>query len=570
LPPAVDSTCGGFGPPSPLRPPQQVMRLARLGAFHQTRLSFVRSLVRKIARPPWRIAPPQLSLDEHGFGRAVYRVRGARGDYSFIAFANPLSAGERSDRVIAERWDTAFVLAAGGVDEAGIARLARNIPLQEAGRCTAGELVLSRANKSVRLFEHVAASLAAGRQPEVDKIAPVGYLLRTTAVYGNGKFGLADFARVCGGDFDAPFSAQMFTVYMARQFSFDLVEHIARHRNRRKFTPLAPAVKRFFGVGNATGLGMAPFLVHHPRLIGRWIYHRERALAQVRGRRPEPARLARFAGLLERALIHTAEITVEDAAQTKRNQELCADLRKFEAEFFGGGEAGKNFPSWQRALRWSEDNAGLEAQEMLVSLLLEAYPELNEMENAMGGDERLAAAPAMPLRELKQLLERNYGFALRCDFGDPRQSAVFWYYSAEKEEPRLGRRGHEPGAEREMAVDIARRAAALHDCLARLPAAELDGAVGDFLLRRPDLRGIVRRVQGLADCPYGEIHDNLVAEGCRPMDVLRCKLSLFGASKFDPKSDLWTRITLFQGAPPVAELGRGDADDWAFPCKPAP
>jgi len=120
------------------------------------------------------------------------------------------------------------------------------------------------------------------------------------------------------------------------------------------------------------------------------------------------------------------------------------------------------------------------------------------------------------------------------------------------------------------AVDIARRAAALHDCLARLPAAELDGAVGDFLLRRPDLRGIVRRVQGLADCPYGEIHDNLVAEGCRPMDVLRCKLSLFGASKFDPKSDLWTRITLFQGAPPVAELGRGDADDWAFPCKPAP
>ena len=33
---------------TPLRPPEQVMKLSRLGAFHQTRISFVRSLLRKV------------------------------------------------------------------------------------------------------------------------------------------------------------------------------------------------------------------------------------------------------------------------------------------------------------------------------------------------------------------------------------------------------------------------------------------------------------------------------------------------------------------------------------------
>ena len=64
--------------------------------------------------------------------------------------------------------------------------------------------------------------------------------------------------------------------------------------------------------------------------------------------------------------------------------------------------------------------------------------------------------------------------------------------------------------------------------------------------------------------PYAEIHDNLIAQTCLPIDMLRCKLSFFGASKFDPKSDRWTRITLCQGAPLADELGP-QADDWWLP-----
>ena len=50
--------------------------------------------------------------------------------------------------------------------------------------------------------------------------------------------------------------------------------------------------------------------------------------------------------------------------------------------------------------------------------------------------------------------------------------------------------------------------------------------------------------------------------------MLRCKLAIFGANKFDPKSDRWTRITLFQGAPLPGALDREDVDDWAFPVIP--
>ena len=109
-------------------------------------------------------------------------------------------------------------------------------------------------------------------------------------------------------------------------------------------------------------------------------------------------------------------------------------------------------------------------------------------------------------------------------------------------------------------------AAALHRELAALPAADLDRSTAEFLLERPRWRGIVRRIQSLAPLPYGEIQDNLIGEACLPIDLLRCKLSIFGAAKFDPKSDRWTRITLFQGAPTVDELGTSEADDWAFPC----
>ena len=65
--------------------------------------------------------------------------------------------------------------------------------------------------------------------------------------------------------------------------------------------------------------------------------------------------------------------------------------------------------------------------------------------------------------------------------------------------------------------------------------------------------------------PYAEIHDNLVGADLLPLNLLRCKLAFFGATKFDPKSDRWLRINMFQGAPFPDEFYEQPPDDWAFP-----
>mgnify|MGYP001185735228 CR=1 FL=1 len=44
-----------------------------------------------------------------------------------------------------------------------------------------------------------------------------------------------------------------------------------------------------------------------------------------------------------------------------------------------------------------------------------------------------------------------------------------------------------------------------------------------------------------------------------------CERAAFGASKYDPKSDLWTRITLFQGAPLPNQLHEKNSCEWLFP-----
>ena len=58
----------------------------------------------------------------------------------------------------------------------------------------------------------------------------------------------------------------------------------------------------------------------------------------------------------------------------------------------------------------------------------------------------------------------------------------------------------------------------------------------------------MRRAQLAASHPYAEIQDNLIGADMLPIDMMRCKLAFFGADRFDPRSDRWIRISLFQGA----------------------
>ena len=175
-----------------LRPPSLVMRLERMGSMHQSRLSFMRILLRRIKAEQWRFECMRFEFDGKGVGTALYTAHGPERSYTLVAFGHDLPAEKRSDRVIAEAWDATFTLFDGIPTNADVERLRENVPLQEAGRVSESELSLSRANRSVRLFEYVVDCLSKGLQPDQKMITDVGYLMRTTAVYGSGKFGAAD------------------------------------------------------------------------------------------------------------------------------------------------------------------------------------------------------------------------------------------------------------------------------------------------------------------------------------------------------------------------------------------
>ena len=269
--------------PLPTRPASQVTQLSRMGCFHQTRLSFMRVLLRRLKNEQWQFSRPVWRIDDNGVGVATYQATGPNCIYTLVAFAHDLPADQRSDRVIAQAWDSTFALYDGVPTEADIQRLSENVPLQEAGRISDSEFVLARANRSVRLFEYVIDCLSKGQQPEQSRIDQTGYLMRTSAVYGSSKFGAADrHVWADRPEFIGSFQPELLAVWLIRAYVLDLVEHMAQARSPSTAVTLEPTIRRSFGVGNSTGLGMAPFLLFHPSLIHAWINARETALAQIR------------------------------------------------------------------------------------------------------------------------------------------------------------------------------------------------------------------------------------------------------------------------------------------------
>ena len=529
------------------RPPQTVMRLARMGAAHPFRLSFLRVMLRRMAAEGWRFDRPVWDLDARGVGRAVYRATGPDRTYSLVAFAHDLPDEMRSDRVIATAWDATFALFDGMPSSADLDRLQANVPLQEAGRISGRELSLSRANRSVRLWSHVVAALAEGRQPDPAEIAAVGYLMRTTAVYGAGKFGAADWSDIAGRpELSVPFQAEMLSVWLTRQFTVDIVEHLARAKGGQGAVRLSREIRESLGVGNSTGLGMAPYLVRHPVLLNNWIAARETALARVRSlsTATEPA-VEEFKAAWAAAVANAGRWRSQHPIQTGRLADLRRDLSSI-------GDRLATFPGdaprpWDALWRWGEGALSLEGQEALLAILLEPHGALiDDLAQTMAADEAFGIDGAMTLDALRAVLAASYDWALAIDFSDPAQQARFWYVSEEKLEPRLGERATEAGAEREQPLCVGRLASELDAALAAWPA---DATVAAFLLRHPEHRYMVRRAQIAATHPYSEVRDNLIAADVLPIDLMRCKLAFFGASHFDPRSDKWVRISLFQGAP---------------------
>ena len=528
------------------RSPSEVMHPSVMGASCQTRLSFMRVLLRRLKKEQWRFSRAIWEIDAKGEGVAVYRAEHKDKVYSLAVFARDLPANLRSDRVIASAWDAAFTLFDGEPTAEDIEAMKKQVPLQEAGRNSPRQIVLSRANRSVRAFDAVVNALAESRQPSATDCA-AGYLMRTTAVYGNGKFGIADRTRISRRpEFATPFAAEMLAVFMFRAFPTDLVEHLAATRSSQAVS-LHPDTRRALGIGNSTGLGMAPFLINHPILLHHWILARETALARVRALPEAHPQMINTFTVAAQSAVKQNGIEKEDAQNIIR---LC-DKKYFRRQ-----------NPWNAVYEEGARRMSIGGRELLVSLLLEPHGEtIDELSEDMACDESFFLRGDMTTGEMRAYMTEHYQWAMETDFSMPQQNARFWYVSREKLEPRLGERKTEPGARRELPMTMMRDAQIFMNALA---AAKDDIPLAVFLARHPEHRRIARRVQIAANFPYSEIHANLVASDLVPANLLRCKLAFFGANGFDPRSDRWLRINMFQHAPYPDELHLIPADNWAW------
>ena len=105
----------------PIRSPSEVMKLDRLGSFHQTRLSFTRRLIDDLTYQQSKIEIHRWDIDNRGIGSAIIKITLKNEILSLIVFCHSISDEERTDRVIAEKWDMTFSLFKGIPDKKEIA-----------------------------------------------------------------------------------------------------------------------------------------------------------------------------------------------------------------------------------------------------------------------------------------------------------------------------------------------------------------------------------------------------------------------------------------------------------------
>ena len=545
-----------------LRDPNTIMKLSRLGSFHQSKLSFLRSFLNEFK--DWEYKRDLFNLDKFGYGEAVYSFRKDKRTYSLVCFANEIKDNERSDRVIATKWDAAFTLHDGVPTQKDIDRLKNEVPKQEVGRLSFKELTLSRANKSVRVFNHVVEKLSEGKQPDLELLSKVGYLYRTTAVYGSGKFGLADRFRIKNREeINGPFRLEMMLVYLVRQFTFDQVNHVAHHKNPSKAVKLDKKICKNLGIGNSTGLGMAPFIVNHPTLLNNWVLSREIALKKIREIKTVKKKESDlFVDCIKKSLTNITSWNTDSEYQQIKIKNLLKDIKKF-IKFIDKSFDFEDEYSFNKIYLWLENEVCEECIEYVVSIMMEPYNEITTpliTQMSSEEDKYFTIPSSRSLMELRNIIEKKYSNILKINFDKKQNTQNFWFISKNKEEPRLADRFEESGSELEQPLAIARDVKKLYEKL--LNTTNIS-TVAEFLSKNSELRHIIRRVFIVEKFPYSEIQDNTIGKNIMPIDMLRLKLSFFGALKFDPRSDKWLRICMFQGAPLPDELKNYD-EQWVY------
>ena len=308
---------------------------------------------------------------------------------------------------------------------------------------------------------------------------------------------------------------------------------------------------------------MAPFIVNHPTLLNNWILAREISLKKIREiKNVEVSKSDLFLNCLNKSIKNIASWNSESPFQQKKIHELMSDLKKIVKHLQTDFSFNIEYPFNEMYL-WCEKNLNDECIEYIVSMMMEPFNDIvYPLIKGMSAEEdKYFSIPAnRKIIDLKKILEDKYSEIIKIDFSKKERNQNFWFISKNKEEPRVADRFLNKGSELEQPLAIARDIKNLYE---RILKQKNSLTVGKFLIDNNDLRHVVRRAFIIEKFPYSEIQDNTIGKSIIPIDMLRLKLSFFGALKFDPRSDKWLRICMFQGAPLPNELKNYD-DQWVY------
>ncbi len=565
-----------------LPPAAERMSQAAAAAALPTALSFARAAMRLLVRGRWRLEKVRLELDQEGRGEVLYRLRGDGHLFHFFLVSDKLPEALKTDRNFAPGWDAMGVLCEGDWTPEREALMRREVPKQRGGFADYDTLAYARGNRSARLFDAMVEQLAAGRQPDPRLVAPVGYVLRTTAFIANGQLGTRPLAGYPDDHpLRRPYHAQFVAAFLLREFVFDLVDHLARVRDPRAVR-LAPDHRRYLGIGNSAATGLVHYVANHPRQLQGWIGAIESALAHARARPMQPGspELARGILLLDRAIAHVRDGRRPADGVFEPLEATIPALLSARRALAAYAETGRMFdvvtttpwlglaanPGHSAGSEEANGPAGPLARAVLDAILLELHPALlAPAEDDPRVDEHLEVDPAMTSGELAALIDRDYAWMLERKT-DPRSEQHFWYRTtATPRDIRRGLRGRRGGDEHETTLDTVRQARALRRALAESDPAE---PLARLLFERPELRQVAARIRTLAGEHYAEVRVEPLATEFSPFAPIRLLLALFGLEKFEAAPPKSVRGTFLQGAPIAEDVAAGRDGSWPFPPMP--
>nr|WP_244641366.1 hypothetical protein [Tianweitania populi] len=549
-----------------------LMKPKALGALQPSRVSGARAFMNKMVRERWDISVQRFDIDANASGTVVYSIKTPDREFSFIGFSFPPSRTARTGRIIGRAWDMMGTLNEGPATEADIESARVELPKLYNGRATPNALIWCRSNRSMRVFDQTLAALADGHQPEVSALSEVCYLMRNTGLDGNGTFGTRSFPSL-GRDhpLGGVLQAQLLTAYLMREYSCDLVEHLAALKCTEA-VKLDPAIRRYLGVGNGSALGLIFFAHKHPRLIDAILSARENAIAEARSLKLDAGdtRVEDLLGLVRRAITFRRQDKMVYEAFTS-SQTVADDLEKVAGSLeallrTGLVDGTRHVRAFDALARQFETTLSPEAYETFLSLLIELVPDVSDAAMLeIDAPDEFNVQPAETAADLLATIRAEYDWALRTDLSGPDAYRYIWYKSETAEEPRRGAREEVPDA-LDLGLDICGGIQTLAD---DLEASDPDLTVARFLMKHPQHRFILSRIQSLRGRRYHTPHANINSDAFVPIDLVRLlNVAIHGIDKTRDFLNRNLRGVLYHGAPTPQDIRSGHTGPWFYPPEP--